>query len=401
MAARLVGDEDPLVADEELPPDGQRLDHWERVWLPEVQSILERLAAFDREEATDEELVLHLGVEAAGVTRAWAIHGVLDFYQEEFAAFCDERLDLDVAASTRMVQGLPNKSLEADAALRALAHQAAATPAVLAALGATAPLAALRGTPEAAAFLEGLGSYLDAWGRRSENFMEMAFPSWTEDPSPVFALIRMYIAVPRDVEADRRRLADEREAAVAEVRERVSGELGEEFEAQLERAQRGAMLNEDHNFWIDQQTLHWVRQTLIEIGRRLASRGAIAAANDVTMLHLDEVRESLLTPDGDLRALVETRRASRTRRPARRSAVRRPRRARTAARPASSSASPRAIASGPVTCSSPRRPRRRGLRSSAPPRRWSPMQAAVSATPRSSRASTASPRLWAPRTPRR
>lgn len=294
---------------ETLPPKEQRIDHWERVWLPELQAILDRAASFDAEEATDEELLDHFEALSNDVIRAWTIHGALEFFQDELVAFCREHLNYDEAAAVRLVQGLPNKSLEADAALRSVATIAAATPEVMDALDQPDPLSALRATPEAKPFLEALHAYLAAWGRRSDNFMELAFPSWTEDPAPVLSLVRMYVRAPRDIEADRRRLDAEREAAVAAARERIPADQRDAFEAALELGQRGAVLNEDHNFWIDQQTLHWVRQALIEMGRRLSDHGLIAAPDDVAMLHLDEVLAAMRSPDTDLHTLVTERRA--------------------------------------------------------------------------------------------
>ncbi len=245
-----------LEVSEELPPAPERIDRWESAWLPEVQAMLERHAAFDREEATDDELLAYFEGLSTDVIRAWAIHGALKFQQRELVDFCQQHLRLDQAASTRLVLGFLNKSLEADTALRGVATIAAREPAVQKALGQTDALAALRDTPEAGPFLDALYDYLDAWGRRSDNFTEMAFPSWTEDPTPVLSLVRMYVASPRDVEAGRVRLAGEREAAVAAAREAIADDQREAFEAVLELGQRGAQLNEDHNFWIDQQTLH-------------------------------------------------------------------------------------------------------------------------------------------------
>lgn len=298
-----------LEVSEELPPAPERIDRWESAWLPEVQAMLERHAAFDREEATDDELLAYFEGLSTDVIRAWAIHGALKFQQRELVDFCQQHLRLDQAASTRLVLGFLNKSLEADTALRGVATIAAREPAVQKALGQTDALAALRDTPEAGPFLDALYDYLDAWGRRSDNFTEMAFPSWTEDPTPVLSLVRMYVASPRDVEAGRVRLAGEREAAVAAAREAIADDQREAFEAVLELGQRGAQLNEDHNFWIDQQTLHWVRQTLIEMGRRLADRGVIGEPNDIAMLGLDEALETLRSSDGDLRDLVAARHA--------------------------------------------------------------------------------------------
>ena len=83
----------------------------------------------------------------------------------------------------------------------------------------------------------------------------------------------------------------------------------EHFEAMLRAAQDGVVLSEDHGFYIDFDGAYHVRRVLLELGRRMAAAGALASADDVMLLTLDEVLESVHEqPIADRRALVEERR---------------------------------------------------------------------------------------------
>ena len=78
----------------------------------------------------------------------------------------------------------------------------------------------------------------------------------------------------------------------------------------LAAAQSGLVISEDHNFYIDNMSIHHLRAVLLEAGRRLAGDGTIVAADDVFMLTPDELRSALEAPGADLRAVVEQRLAA-------------------------------------------------------------------------------------------
>ena len=64
---------------------------------------------------------------------------------------------------------------------------------------------------------------------------------------------------------------------------------------------------EDHNHWIDQMGDILIRYPVLEIGRRLAAKGSIAATEDVFLLRRSEIREAIAGKDE--KALVAQRRA--------------------------------------------------------------------------------------------
>ena len=311
---RTVAREIALPGD--LPAPADNYATWEQLWLPEIRRNLDTLAAIDLEGLTDEGVARQIDDTIERVARMWMIHGFILIGQGDFADLCAELLDLDQAIAFRMLQGFPNKSLQADDGIRELARLVGQQPELAATVRTCAPeklLDAVAGVAGGAQFLAAVAAYLHEFGRRSDNFTEFSLPSWREQPAPLLALVRAYLDVPDDVAVRRARLVAQREATIAEVRGRLarqSAEVRERFESALAMAQRTTMLNEDHNYWIDQQGLHWVRQVLVEAGRRLAARGAIEAADDVFYLRIDELREVLRASEAaNLRSLVDQRRA--------------------------------------------------------------------------------------------
>jgi pyruvate,water dikinase len=253
------------------------------------------------------------------LVRLWEIHFELmvptllagslfqDTYADLFGA--DRAFD-----AYTLLQGFGNKTTEINSALWRLARSAdedvRATildhdPDVIAGV--------LRDSPTGRRFLEDFDAYLQAYGRRSETW-ELRYPSWIEDPTPVWRMLREHLAAPdADPEAEIARLARQRDAAVAEARARLEGypaPVIEHFEAMLRAAQEGVVLSEDHGFYIDFEGGHYVRQVLLELGRRLVEAGALASADDVMMLTLDETLAAVeRLPGADLRTLVQERRA--------------------------------------------------------------------------------------------
>jgi pyruvate,water dikinase len=236
----------------------------------------------------------------------------VDFFGRwpEFAA----RVELEPELAGSMVAGSPNKSLEGDDTLRALAARARGAASVSRALTLPidAAMAALAVDDEAAQFRAGLAGYLEQFGRRSDHFQDVSHASWREDAAPVIALVRMYLREQgADVQATRERLLRERDRTVDVARSEIgsrSQELLEEFDRELAFGRRAVALNEDHNFWIDQQAYYWMRMDLLAAGRLLATAGVIDARDDCFLLTLDELRAALQGGIPTLRDVVAGRR---------------------------------------------------------------------------------------------
>ena len=290
---------------------------WDEEWLPTVKSELQAWAEFDLPGVSDDELLTHMDESMTRYTLLWNIHFHLampmlvgqsmfvDFYNDLFE-------DAEELEAYVLLQGIRNMSIEAGEAIWDLSqkykdHAGITTP--LRTMSTNATLSSFADTDSGREFLRALRDLLDRYGHRSDGVLEVGHPSWTEDPSTVLNMIKDYMRPdskdPRDSHG---RLAAEREAAVAATRERLAGypePVRGQFEFLLSAAQAGGRIQEDHNFWLDQQSLHFMRQMFLEFGRRLVRAGNLDAAADIFYLVPDQIRASLKKGE-DFRSVVSS-----------------------------------------------------------------------------------------------
>ena len=281
-------------------------DIWENQLLPETKQILAHCDSIDLAAATLEQLVIYIDDFLAKGLRAWQLHFEIghamlpgmslfdDFYQEVFGA--------DALGAYRLLQGLDNKSLEADRRLFALSRTALKTPSVVEILQTHAPdqvMAALQASAACNSFSQELDQWLQEYGQRGEMFDTLTSVSWIEDPTPAIQNLQGYIL--RDdndeIDAHRQAMATERERLIGEARTTLvdyPAPVRGQFEALLHSAQAATVIQEDHNYWLDQRATYQLRRAFLEAGRRLAAHGSIAQPLDVIYLSFAEVRAALV-----------------------------------------------------------------------------------------------------------
>ncbi len=219
-----------------------------------------------------------------------------------------------------LLSGLYNKSVESGVELWRLAQAAKEAPAVERLLreekaGAFLDkLDAVAGGPE---FRRKLDDFLEVYGHRNESFSELIFPTWREDPRFPLLMVRRYIdaAAERGPGGLHAAVTERREKRTREVKERLADqpERWAAFERTMRIAQQHPVLQEDHNFYIDQQGPAATRLVCLAFGDLLAGRGQIDAAADVFYLSEQELRAGLTAPSQNLRGRVDTARAARDR----------------------------------------------------------------------------------------
>ncbi len=279
-------------------------DRWENEWLPELKQTWADWAGHDLKGATDQQLSAIADRGVALYERIWQIHfellapafvgmsGFTDMFTELFPG----KTALD---AYRLMQGFDNKSLQAGRALWAVSRVAKSDPALRQLIEATPSnelWAKLDGNPAAAAFLTELRAWLALYGKRSDTVLELSDPSWIEDPTPAFDNLKSYLAQDEGPDVNHAKLAGEREQLVAAAREAIKGHpdaVRGQFEGMLAAGQHCSQAQEDHNYWIDQRSLHEMRQLCLEFGRRLTDRGLLGQPSDVFMMDLDEAKAAL------------------------------------------------------------------------------------------------------------
>jgi pyruvate,water dikinase len=209
----------------------------------------------------------------------------------------------------RLMEGLPNETLDADERLWRLAELARAfdvADAILELPPETA-LARLAQTQHGRRVLHELDAYLLRFGGRSR-LHELSEPRDAERPGLVLESVRMMLEQGRDLRAERAERERRRDEHEREMLARLEEPDRTGFATLLERVRAAVPLEETHAYHVDYPGLQAAREALLGFGRRLVSEGRLDAAADVFMLRLDELRDAVGDSWGDpLHALVERR----------------------------------------------------------------------------------------------
>lgn len=276
---------------------------WEQTWLPAILPGLEKARTTDYTALSNEDLLHTLDEMRRDFLERWTIHGWINFVTISASWFADFYNDTfepeDPTEPYLLLQGFPTRSLAAGRGLWKLSRMIKATPALKRMFEAQDPtqLAShLERLEEGRHFLGEFRGYLDEFGWRSDAF-ELADPTWRENPRIPLNTLQGYISLGEEADPDVRfqEAIQTREWLLAQTRQRLAGDPEKlaRFNELYEMARHNLVLTEDHNFYIDQMGDSVLRLPLLELGRRLVRRGALADQNDVFLLYLVEIRAGL------------------------------------------------------------------------------------------------------------
>jgi rifampicin phosphotransferase len=275
---------------------GRFVGRWSRELQPDFDARIRTLRDKPPGALSDTALAGHLDgvmkLVADGVDVHMRLNGALLMVLGEFVFTCRDLLGWD---ETRTWSLLCGTSVTSTAPARALADVAAlASPPVRALLaqGAHADEVLAADQEFAAAF----AAYVREYGCRALAY-EVAEPSLEERPDLVLGLIRDQLDGGFDPRGHEE-MARQREAAAAAVRGTLGGADLMRFDQALSSALMAYPAREDNEFFTLSAPLGLLRRVALELGRRLASRGQIPAAEDVFFLYPAEAR-SLLADGAD------------------------------------------------------------------------------------------------------
>ena len=295
-------------------------ERWTGAWLPEIQRHLADLHAVDLGAASLPGLVQHLADLRRRVVRLWEIHFELMYpLTLALSDFDDAYRDLFPGAKQlevyELLAGFPSKTTEANLRLWELGRAAARSPELRATITATDAHdlpAALAATPAGQQLWSDLQDYMRVYGERSDD-LYIDRPGWLEQPTPILRGLQEAVRQPdRDLAAELRGQTERREARLAAVRAALADHprpVVAEFESLLAAAQASTHLGEEHNFWIDAKITFHARRAALEVGRRLAARGAVDDPEDVFQLSLAELQRAAADPTSTFHGTVAERRA--------------------------------------------------------------------------------------------
>jgi len=307
-----------------LPYYAENFLTWWRTRLrPEMERNFERLDGYDTESVSLLELAILLEDAIDMHDRHWQIHWVLNFAQFSStmalnAAIAKAKGEGDHSALMgRLQSSTENRNWDSIEELWKIKEWVKAEKGTVAEAferpTAQDVLRALQSSDEGRAFLAGkIEPYQKVFGYKSMWAHEFAFTTWRENPAPIVEAIRGYLEVDYDFPSELRAVAEDLEAAKAEVMDGVPpGEARDELARALELSLRMNPLTPDHHVYIDQGTNARVRLVLVAIGRKLAESGALSDPEDVMYLKYNELRALMAGALPDAQDLVSDRRDER------------------------------------------------------------------------------------------
>ena len=265
----------------------QWLHEWQGTFDARIRTLRERQLATLSDIALGAHLVDALKLATDGIDVHNRLHGAIAVVLGEFAFTCRDLLGWDDARMFSLLCGTSRTSTEPARALADIA--ALATPKVRSLLAQAAPADEVLAEDEE--FAAAVAAYLREYGCRTLAY-ELAEPSLEERPDLVLALVRDQLAIGFDPRRQQE-LAWQGEAAANESRAGLSGNDLQRFERTLQRALMAYPVREDNEFFTVSGPRGLLRRAALELGRRLASRGQIAATEDIFFLWPDEARERL------------------------------------------------------------------------------------------------------------
>ena len=292
--------------------ESKLVDRWWGVWREQFFSRIEARQTIDLRSLSDPELIEELERRRTLLREGNDVHFrlLVPFMKPvaEIAIFCDEELGWDVPQSMELLSGLSAMSTEPARQLSDLASLARQRPAVQDVLlgNSVSRIADLRNVdPD---FADKFDAYQERFGLRllGEDLLE---PTLGEHPEITLNLLRSQLNGSYDPDAVVRELTRNREELLDEARRELRNrpDAIARFNRLFQRAQRAYPVREDNSFPTYQAPLGLVRYALLEIGRRMTERGALADPEDVMFLEIDELH-GFFQSDEDARSTVQTRR---------------------------------------------------------------------------------------------
>jgi len=158
-------------------------------------------------------------------------------------------------------------------------------------------LVGLKNTPEGSKWLSSLNDFLRYYGNRiTAGHLDVYFPTWREDPTPVIVTLKGYIPKLRDgwnIADTKNKLALEREEKIQSFIAKLTEEEQQTFSRLLKAAQGVYFFQEDHGFYIDAGSTSRLRYAVLSCGRRLQRYGLLKNADDVFFLNYNDLIDVL------------------------------------------------------------------------------------------------------------
>ncbi len=277
-------------------------------FVDEIMKRYDKLKALDLDSATNIQLLDNFEETINVCRRMWEIHMYM-MYGVYTAFVLFEQMTKQVLGIDdtnpqfhKLTSGFDNKSFQVDKGLFDLAKKAVdmGLKEIFVSAEASEMRKSLNVSQKGQEFLKAFDEFMEKEaGWRLERMAEINVPTWLEDPTPAFNVIKMAIGknINYNLEEERKKNEAERLAAEKEVLEKIAPEQRGWFKTILTLAQNSALFSEEHNHYLDLYTHAMIRRSVMGVGKRFVREGAIDSTEDIFYLMPDEIRRSGINPD--------------------------------------------------------------------------------------------------------
>jgi phosphohistidine swiveling domain-containing protein len=300
------------------------IQDFKRMWdcyLEEITGRYEDLKRLDLNAATNSQLLRNFEETIDTCRSMWEfrmymMYGVYTGFVL-FEQMAKDLLHIDDTSPQfhKLIRGFDNKSFQVDKALFELGQSARDMnlKEVILSTRTTDIRSVLESAQNGPRFLKAFDAFIDAEaGWRMERMTEINLPTWFEDPSPAYNIIKMDLEkeIGYNLDEERKKIQAERITTEKEVLEKISQEKRGWFATLLKLAQNSAWFSEEQNHYLNLYAHAMIRRSALGLGRRFAKAGAIDGADDIFFLVPDDIRRVGVNPDMfNLRPIVERRKA--------------------------------------------------------------------------------------------
>jgi phosphohistidine swiveling domain-containing protein len=287
------------------------IDDFKGMWnhyLEDLTGRYEDLKRLDLGTATNSRLLKHFEETIDACRYMWVIHMYMVYGLYTgfvlFEQMAKELLDIDDTKPQfhKLIRGLNSGSFHVDKRLFELGQKARGMGLqdIFLSTSAAGLRSALQSAEKGPEFLKAFDRFMEAEaGWRMERMAEINMPTWLEDPSPAFNVIKMGLekGIEYNLDRERKKIEAEKAAAERKVLRKVTPEQRGWFTTILRLAQMSAWFSEEHHHFLDLYAHAMVRRSALGIGRRFVKAGAIDAVDDIFFLIPDEIRRAGINPD--------------------------------------------------------------------------------------------------------
>ena len=300
------------------------IDDYDGLWKSQIDEILgryEKLKTLDLDKASNIELLDNFEQTINVCRRMWEIHmymmyGTFTAYIL-FENMCRDLLQIDDTHPLfhKLISGFDNKVLRVDKRIWEFSKEAEKLGLANVVLKSDPKDLAknIESAPHGHDFMREFRAFLNEDGWRMQRMSEMNMPTWIEDPAPPLTNMKQFIIKGGEfnLEEERAKLGEERQAAEKEVLAKIAPEQKGWFTTLLRLAQKSGVFSEEHDHYLDLYMHALMRRSAMGIARRLVGAGTIESVDDIFFVIPEEIRKVALAPEQfDLRPPVHARRAA-------------------------------------------------------------------------------------------